>query len=62
MSSNNYQAATEVSTQTAKGDTHSVMIGYVLDEHSLYTQLDAVSAEPTDLDDYKGHSNESKSK
>lgn len=36
-------------------DGHSAMIGYALDGHGLYAQLDAEGNEPTDLDECRGH-------
>ncbi|MDO7173538.1 YHYH protein [Mariniflexile sp. AS56] len=50
-----YHAATGVSTQIAQADTHAAMIGYALDGHGLYAQLDANDSEPTDLDACRGH-------
>ena len=55
-----YHAATGVSTQIAQGDGHAAMIGYAIDGFGLYAQLDANGDEPTDLDDCRGHSDETR--
>jgi len=43
------------STRIQQPDDHSAMIGYALDGHGLYAQLDAEGNEPTDLDACRGH-------
>ncbi|SFW20853.1 YHYH protein [Cellulophaga fucicola] len=50
-----YHATTGVSTQIAQEDDHAAQIGYAMDGHGLYAQLDANSKEPTDLDECRGH-------
>lgn len=50
-----YHAATGVSTQIAQDDGHAAMIGYAIDGHGLYAQLDTNGDEPTDLDTCRGH-------
>jgi len=50
-----YHAATGVSTQITQVDDHAAMIGYAMDGHGLYAQLDANGDEPTDLDNCRGH-------
>ncbi|WP_299252532.1 YHYH protein [uncultured Lacinutrix sp.] len=55
-----YHAATGVSTQITQDDDHAAMIGYAIDGHGLYAQLDANGDEPTDLDDCRGHSDDTR--
>ncbi|GAL77820.1 hypothetical protein JCM19274_5533 [Algibacter lectus] len=55
-----YHAATGVSTQIAQEDAHAAMIGYALDGHAIYGQLDTDGNEPTDLDACRGHSDETR--
>lgn len=55
-----YHAATGVSTQLEQNDEHAAMIGYAIDGFGLYAQLDADGNEPTDLDDCRGHSDETR--
>jgi len=50
-----YHAATGVSTEVAQADGHAPMIGYAIDGHGLYAQLNVDGAEPTDLDACRGH-------
>ncbi len=50
-----YHAATGKSTQRPQPDGHAPMIGYAMDGHGLYAQLNAEGAEPDDLDDCRGH-------
>ena len=50
-----YHAATGLSTQIAQNDDHAAMIGYAMDGHGIYAQLDANGNEPTDLDECRGH-------
>lgn len=50
-----YHAATGISTQIIQEDEHAVQIGYAMDGHGLYAQLDANGNEPTDLDECRGH-------
>lgn len=50
-----YHAATGVSTDIAQADGHAPQIGYALDGHGLYARLDTGGAEATDLDDCRGH-------
>lgn len=50
-----YHAATGLTTKIAQTDSHSAMIGYAMDGHAIYEQLDASGKEPTDLDDCRGH-------
>lgn len=53
-----YHAATGVSTQLAQEDGHAAMIGYAIDGHGLYAQLNNDGNEPTDLDACRGHEDE----
>lgn len=50
-----YHAATGVSTQITQNDDHGSMIGYALDGHGLYAELDSSGNEEVDLDDCRGH-------
>lgn len=50
-----YHAATGVSTKVLQSDDHAAMIGYAMDGHGMYAQLDSESKEPTDLDACRGH-------
>lgn len=53
-----YHAATGLSKKITQSDGHSAMIGYAIDGHGLYEQLDASGKEYTDLDACRGHSDE----
>ena len=55
-----YHAATGVSTEIAQDDGHAPMIGYAIDGFGLYAQLDANGDEPTDLDDCRGHTDDTR--
>lgn len=55
-----YHAATGVSTQLVQTDAHAAMIGYAVDGYGLYAQLDANGNEPTDLDECRGHTDETR--
>jgi len=48
------------STRIKQEDGHSAMIGYALDGHGLYAQLDDNGEEPTDLDNCRGHYDETR--
>lgn len=50
-----YHAATGVSTRIAQADGHAPMIGYALDGHGLFAQLNTDGSEPADLDACRGH-------
>ncbi|MGJ8658989.1 MAG: YHYH protein [Cellulophaga fucicola] len=50
-----YHATTGVSTQITQEDDHAAQIGYAMDGHGLYAQLDANGNESTDLDECRGH-------
>lgn len=53
-----YHAATGVSTTIAQADGHAGMIGYAMDGHGIYAQLNEDGTEPTDLDGCRGHYDE----
>ncbi len=48
------------STRITQDDDHAAMIGYALDGHGIYAQLDADGNEPTDLDDCRGHEDDTR--
>jgi len=50
-----YHAATGVSTQIKQKDGHAAMIGYAMDGHGIYAQLNEDGNEPADLDGCRGH-------
>lgn len=50
-----YHAATGKSKEIAQSDGHAPMIGYAADGHGLFARLDSTGAEPTDLDECRGH-------
>lgn len=50
-----YHAATGVSKQVQQTDGHAAMIGYAMDGHGIYQQLNEDGQEPTDLDECRGH-------
>ena len=50
-----YHAATGLTTQIVQNDGHAAMIGYAMDGHGIYELLDSDGNEPTDLDDCRGH-------
>ncbi|TAE53740.1 MAG: YHYH protein [Bacteroidetes bacterium] len=55
-----YHAATGCSTEDTQSDGHAPMIGYAIDGFGLYAQLDASGNEPSDLDDCRGHSDDTR--
>ncbi len=55
-----YHAATGVSTEIAQADGHAPMIGYALDGHAIYGRLDSNGDESSDLDDCRGHYDETR--
>lgn len=50
-----YHAATGLSKEVTQPDGHSPLIGYAVDGHGLYGQLDDSGNEPSDLDECRGH-------
>ncbi|MDO6440323.1 YHYH protein [Cyclobacterium sp. 1_MG-2023] len=55
-----YHAATGISTEIAQADGHAPSIGYAMDGHGIYAQLDENGNEPTDLDQCRGHYDETR--
>ena len=55
-----YHAATGFSTKIAQEDGHAALIGYALDGHGIYELLDTNNAEATDLDELRGHSDDTR--
>ncbi|MEP4532962.1 MAG: YHYH protein [Cyclobacteriaceae bacterium] len=53
-----YHAATGVSKRIEQEDGHAAMIGYAMDGHGIYSQLNENGKEPADLDDCRGHYDE----
>ncbi|MBU2994899.1 YHYH protein [Cellulophaga baltica] len=53
-----YHAATGKTKEEAQNDHHAPMIGYAMDSHGLYGQLNEDGKEPDDLDDCRGHYDE----
>ncbi|SHJ75995.1 YHYH protein [Reichenbachiella agariperforans] len=50
-----YHAATGKSAQISQEDGHAPMIGYAIDGHGIFAQLNEDSTEPDDLDACRGH-------
>ncbi len=50
-----YHAATGLTTEIAQADGHAPMIGYAVDGHGMYAQLNVDGTEPNDLDACRGH-------
>jgi hypothetical protein len=55
-----YHAATGFSTKIEQTDGHAALIGYALDGHAIYELEDADGISPTDLDTYRGHTDETR--
>jgi len=53
-----YHAATGITTEIGQSDDHAPMIGYAIDGHAIYAQLNSEGEEPTDLDQCRGHYDE----
>jgi hypothetical protein len=53
-----YHAATGISTEVNQDDEHAAMIGYAMDGHGIYEQLNEDNSEPNDLDNCRGHSDD----
>lgn len=51
-----YHAATGFSTKVTQQDDHAALIGYALDGYGIYELQDASGNSPTDLDNLRGHS------
>ena len=50
-----YHGDTGHSTHVVQTDTHAGMIGYALDGHGIFSELDSDGNEAVDLDDCRGH-------
>lgn len=50
-----YHAATGFTKEIEQTDGHAPMIGYALDGHGLFANLNTDGSEPNDLDDCRGH-------
>ena len=55
-----YHAATGFSTKVAQADGHAALIGYALDGIGIYERLDSSGNAPTDLDELRGHTDETR--
>ncbi|WP_273566127.1 YHYH protein [Maribacter halichondriae] len=55
-----YHAATGFGTQIAQDDGHAPLIGYALDGFGIYELLDTSDNAPTDLDNLRGHSDDTR--
>ena len=55
-----YHTATGVSFSIKQIDGHAPLIGYAMDGHGIYSQLDTNGKEPSDLDDCRGHFDDSR--
>lgn len=55
-----YHATTGISTEIAQNDGHAGMIGYAMDGHGIYGQLNEDGNEPDDLDACRGHSDDTR--
>ncbi|WP_026235968.1 YHYH protein [Echinicola pacifica] len=53
-----YHAATGLSAEVPQEDGHAAMIGYAMDGHGIYGQLNEDGKEPEDLDECRGHYDE----
>lgn len=53
-----YHGDTGFTTRIEQADGHASMIGYALDGHGIYAELDANGNAATDLDECRGHSDE----
>lgn len=55
-----YHAATGVTKKIQQDDGHAPMIGYAMDGFGLYARLNSDGKEPLDLDDCRGHYDETR--
>jgi len=55
-----YHAATGFSTKVVQEDGHAALIGYALDGHGIYELLDSNATAATDLDELRGHSDDTR--
>ena len=55
-----YHAATGFSTEIAQDDGHAPLIGYALDGLGIYAMANEDGSEPSDLDELRGHSDDTR--
>tara|TARA_R110000744_G_scaffold380344_1_gene500865 strand:+ start:1327 stop:2352 length:1026 start_codon:yes stop_codon:yes gene_type:complete len=55
-----YHAATGFGTKVTQDDGHAALIGYALDGHGIYELLDNSGNEATDLDELRGHTDDTR--
>ncbi len=55
-----YHAANGCQTEIAQDDGHAPRIGYAMDGYGMYGMLDTTGAEETDLDECRGHSDDTR--
>lgn len=55
-----YHATTGLSTQIEQEDGHGALIGYALDGHGIYSELNSSGGSYTDLDECRGHYDETR--
>lgn len=55
-----YHAATGCTSRVVSSDGHADLFGYALDGYGIYAQTDAQGMEPTDLDNCRGHSDDTR--
>ncbi|WP_179320443.1 YHYH protein [Winogradskyella helgolandensis] len=55
-----YHAATGFSTKIEQTDGHASLIGYALDGHGIYELEDSEGNSPTNLDTYRGHTDDTR--
>ncbi|WP_239024020.1 YHYH protein [Paraglaciecola marina] len=55
-----YHGDTGMTTRIEQSDGHSAMIGYALDGYGLYAKLDDEDNEATDLDECRGHTDDTR--
>jgi len=55
-----YHAATGYSTKIAQADGHAALIGYALDGYGIYELEDTSGNIPTNLDDLRGHTDDTR--
>lgn len=55
-----YHSATGLSTKITQQDDHAPMIGYAMDGYGLFAQLNKDGKESTDLDECRGHYDETR--
>lgn len=55
-----YHTNTGSTTKFNQTDGHAAMIGYAMDGHGIYEQLNEDGTEPTDLDECRGHTDDTR--